>query len=96
MDNITCDACKKEFSVKPDTIRNRQSGELLFRYMKCPHCEAAFLISASDKRFRKALNRNTMTADQARMIQNALNELYFPRFAELFPTAYRQSNEEGL
>ena len=85
---ITCDACKKDFKLEAQDIRLRQSGEVLFKYFVCPECNTAFLINATDKEFRKLLNKGKMNANQHREIQDILNDRYYRRFKELFPNAY--------
>lgn len=96
MQNTTkCNACEKDFTLEAKDIRNRQSGDLLFQYFKCPNCDAAFLISVSDKEFRKYLKRlkKPLKAEAYAPIREALNRKYFPRFKELFPKAYEACDE---
>ena len=87
---ITCDACRKDFKLDAKSIHFRQSGDLLFRYFTCPECDAAFLISVTDKEFRKQINKGRMNAKQYAKIQEIMNESYFPCFKELFPNAFKK------
>lgn len=103
---IICDACKGQFEVDDRRIRNRQAADgVLFTFFQCPHCEAAFLISASDARFRKLLaqrakgmkrNRNTafMSPEEVRRLSDEQKRMYAPRFRELVPTAYTEEVAE--
>lgn len=85
---ITCDACKNEFRLSVNQVKNRQSGDLIFRYIVCPECGAAFISTTTDKEFRKLIKRGRMTNKQYEALTAMLNEKYFPRFKELVPTAY--------
>ena len=91
---LTCDACGKDFVIDVNSIHFRQSGELLFRYFTCPECNSTYLISVTDKEFRKLLNKGRMNTQQYNKMQEILNEKYFPRFKELFPTAFKNANPE--
>ena len=91
---LTCDACGKDFQIDTKSIRLRQSGDLIFRYFVCTECNAAFLISATDKEFRKQLNKGRMNAKQNAKIQEIMNERYFPRFKELIPNAFKKEQEK--
>lgn len=85
---IKCDACQKDFQLAEKDIRNRQSGELLFRYIVCPECGAAFISTTTDREFRKLIKKGRMSNKQYEALSHMLNEKYFPRFKELVPTAY--------
>ena len=102
---VTCDACKANFEMTDKSVRNRQSNDVLFTYFQCPHCGAAFLISATDDAFRKRLlqrcngmrrNRATpyMDQDVIRRLSKEQTEKYRPRFRELVPTAYEKEEQE--
>ena len=90
---ITCDACGAAFTIDEKSNKFRMSGELLFRYFKCPTCDSAFMVSVTNKKFRRMLNSGRVSVKMLRVLQDALNEQYFPRFKELFPTAYRKDDE---
>ncbi len=90
---ILCDACRREFTLTVRLIKQHQSGELLFRYMLCPNCNAAFLISATDRAARKLISKGFMTRAQAKRLSDDLNAKYFPRFKELFPSAFQMDSE---
>lgn len=90
---ITCDACGYGFTLDDKDIKMRMTGEVLFRYFKCPSCDSAFMVSASNKEFRKLLNSHRADRGVLRVIQGELNKQYFPKFKELFPTAYRKDDE---
>ena len=92
---ITCDACGKDFKIDAKSIHFRQSGDLLFRYFVCPECNSAYLISVTDKEFRKQLNKGRMNAKQHARIQEIMNERYYPRFKELFPSAFKKEQAEN-
>ena len=96
---VECDACKGRIEVSDKIIRNRMSGDVLFTFFQCPHCETAFLISATDKEFRKTLakrargmrrHRNIRYMDQEaiRRLSEEQKQKYTPRFRELVPTAF--------
>jgi len=102
---IICDACKQQFEVSDKIIRNRLTGGVLFTFFQCPHCEAAFLISASDEDFRKRLRRRAngmrrnkgmkyMDQSEVRRLSQEQTEKYRPRFAELVPNAWTGGGAE--
>lgn len=93
MSRITCDKCGKEFDLSPADIRNRQSGELVFRYFCCPECGAAYMISATTKKFRTLVNKGKTPRETLRILQDALNQQFFHRFKELIPNAYEPEKE---
>lgn len=90
---ITCDACGYGFTLDDKDVKMRMTGEILFRYFGCPSCDSVFMVNASNKKFRKLISSGRTTNGVLRVIQNELNKQYFPRFKELFPTAYRKDDE---
>ena len=98
---ITCDVCHKAFVMSDRLIKNRLSNGILFTFLQCPHCEGAFLISATDEGFRKRLrqrangmrrNKKVAYMDQSeiRRLSDEQREKYRPRFNELFPNAWKK------
>lgn len=96
---VKCDACQAQIAVSQKIIKNRLSDGVLFTFFQCPHCEAAFLISASDEDFRKQLRRRAngmkrnkklqyMDSEDVRRLSREQVEKYRPRFKELVPTAW--------
>ena len=90
---LLCNACRRDFTLTTKLIKQRQSGELHFRYMLCPNCNAAFLISATDQAARKLTSKGFLTRAQAKRLSDELNAKYFPRFKELFPLAFQKEFE---
>lgn len=96
---IQCDACREGFELSANVIKNRLSNGVLFTFFQCPHCEAAFLISASDENFRKQLRKRAngmkrnkklqyMDQSEVRRLSKEQTEQYRPRFRELVPKAW--------
>ena len=89
---IYCNACGNPFEIDAKSIKVRLSEDVEFRYFMCPHCDAAFLISASDKNYRrmmaKKVNQGVIGRKNALEMSKQQKEKYIPRFAELVPTAY--------
>lgn len=89
---IYCDACRNPFELTAQCIKVRMSDDVEFRYFKCPNCDAAFLISASDKSYRRMMarkvNQGVIGRKNVLEMSRQQKEKYLPRFAELVPTAY--------
>ena len=85
---ITCDACKKQFKLTVKQVKNRQSGDLIFRYIVCSECGAAFISTTTDTKFRKLIRKGQMNSKQYEALTAMMNEKHFWRFKELVPTAF--------
>lgn len=96
---VQCDACKGMIDVSDKIIKNRLSNGVLFTFFQCPHCEAAFLISATDEDFRKQLRRRAngmkrnkkmqyLDQETIRQISQEQTAKYKSRFCELVPKAF--------
>lgn len=95
---IYCDACGNPFEITAEIINVRVSQDVEFRYFKCPHCDAAFLISAADKSYRQMMakkeNRGIVARKKVLGMSKLQKEKYLSRFAELIPTAYIGRKED--
>ena len=103
---VACDACKNEFEVSGTIMKNRLSNGILFTFLQCPHCEAAFLISATDENFRKQLARRARgmkrnkhlqytDREEIKRLSEEQKQKYLSRFRELFPKAWCAPASDG-
>ena len=92
---VRCDVCSASFDLSLRNIRNRQSGDLEFRYILCPHCGAAFLSTTTDTLFRKLMKKKKLTLKLKAAMSEDLNRRYFCRFRELVPTAFDIYTKKG-
>lgn len=81
---IFCPACSGEFELNQRVMHDREAGGVRFRYMACPHCEAAYLSTAIDDEVSRAMN-NRMPAMELRVLAERKKAEYFALFCESVP-----------
>lgn len=96
---VFCNACGQRFAVSDKVIKMRLTEGVLFRYFQCPHCEAVFLISAADEKFRKFLAKRGRLSkakkaaltdrEEVRRMSDEQKRIYAPLFSRLFPKAWQ-------
>ena len=87
---IFCPACSGEFEMDQSVIHDREACGVRFRYMACPHCKAAYLISAIDDEMRKAM-QGRMPAMGLRAMSERKKLEHFALFSKSVPHAQEGS-----
>lgn len=83
-----CDVCKNEVEISKALYRIRKTGELEYRYLRCPHCGTAYLQEVTDKKVRKLLRNQMATVRAKKEAIKTLTDQHRGRFAELVEHAY--------
>lgn len=98
---VYCNACGKDFAVT--VARQRQFGDVIFKYITCPHCETAFLSDVTDAGARR-LFRKYKECGLERRRRAYLNQIvdeqitkYRPLFEQVVPNAYhpKEGTKDG-
>lgn len=82
---VICNNCEKAYTPSNNIHLRETADGILFRFLSCPNCDAAFLIEARDKAFRKRLDKWEIKERDYPAEQRKQNEKYEARFRELYP-----------
>lgn len=82
---VICNNCEKAYTPSNNIHLRETADGILFRFLSCPHCDAAFLIEARDKAFRKRLDRMEIKEKDYPKEQEIQNKQYEGRFRHLYP-----------
>lgn len=85
MGKVICNNCNREYTPENNIHLRETADGILFRFISCPHCDAAFLIEARDKAFRRKLDRMEINEKDYPKEQAIQNKQYEARFRKLYP-----------
>lgn len=85
---VQCNVCKEYVEIKKTSYRIRKSGDLEFRYLKCPCCGTAYLQNVTDRSVRKLLASPKATIRQKKAALKETTEQHRTRFPELVDKAF--------
>ena len=69
---VICNKCQKRIKIQ---LKRKQKGDLEYRYFTCKHCNASYVVSATDSPLRREMQRYDDLVKQANALGQQAQEL---------------------